>query len=561
MSGPRLPWRGGGRGMNSNPWGMGRFSAPPPGPRPPMMRGQEPNNWRSPNSRPIVRYDMGPFDMAPRGMRPGFYPNSGPRMMNMSGCRPPNPNNFQHGGHLQKSQDQNGFSNPGMNSHGQQPLGFNHTEKCNGNMPNRPNNNYRGSVQNGESFNDKRLSGNGPYKEHNSGQSGNFPTNKRFQGNWNQNKKPKKQKIDKRELPENNKFSCDICERGFKTEEKYKEHADGHVKCTYEDCSYVAAPKLVQLHVRMQHYSGLAKKIWSLESKEDIEKWRAERRKNFPTAENVAKKRALFAERKARGEVLETKQFGKMKGQNRNQNQQENRRNRRKRKGQRSEDNVEGDEKKAKLDAVEVKNSTEVKSETPETGTTTTSNVDPLSVLLTDSESDCDNGETSPVAKPVGSGADDETQSGLQGGLGMILASYGADTDQVADKNTEPDIKDGDMENTCDNKTSNKQSPNRNKKKGGNSRKGNVPNKHTKVEKKKWKNNKLFNNTKSSLLEKLLAKEIRHERNVILQCVYYIVKNNFFGAGKSTSSKDYQKDSCGRTTLKVGPAIDDEACM
>ena len=33
----------------------------------------------------------------------------------------------------------------------------------------------------------------------------------------------------------------------------------------------------------------------------------------------------------------------------------------------------------------------------------------------------------------------------------------------------------------------------------------------------------------------LLAKEIRQERNKILQCVHYIVKKNFFGVGKSIS--------------------------
>ena len=33
----------------------------------------------------------------------------------------------------------------------------------------------------------------------------------------------------------------------------------------------------------------------------------------------------------------------------------------------------------------------------------------------------------------------------------------------------------------------------------------------------------------------LLAKEIRQERNKILQCVHYIVKKNFFGVGKSSS--------------------------
>lgn len=32
----------------------------------------------------------------------------------------------------------------------------------------------------------------------------------------------------------------------------------------------------------------------------------------------------------------------------------------------------------------------------------------------------------------------------------------------------------------------------------------------------------------NSLLERLLAKEIRHERNTVLQCIRYIVRNNFF---------------------------------
>ena len=31
----------------------------------------------------------------------------------------------------------------------------------------------------------------------------------------------------------------------------------------------------------------------------------------------------------------------------------------------------------------------------------------------------------------------------------------------------------------------------------------------------------------------LLAAEIRHERNVILQCVNYIIKKDFFGVGEN----------------------------
>ena len=36
--------------------------------------------------------------------------------------------------------------------------------------------------------------------------------------------------MNKRDLPENNKFFCDICDRGYKDEDKFKEHNDGHEK-------------------------------------------------------------------------------------------------------------------------------------------------------------------------------------------------------------------------------------------------------------------------------------------------------------------------------------------
>jgi len=36
--------------------------------------------------------------------------------------------------------------------------------------------------------------------------------------------------VDKREVAENNAFYCDRCDRGFKTEDKYKEHTAQHEK-------------------------------------------------------------------------------------------------------------------------------------------------------------------------------------------------------------------------------------------------------------------------------------------------------------------------------------------
>ncbi|GFO11509.1 nuclear fragile x mental retardation-interacting protein 1-like [Plakobranchus ocellatus] len=136
---------------------------------------------------------------------------------------------------------------------------------------------------------------------------GNFANNNMPQGK-------KKKKVDKRDLPENNLYSCDTCDRGFKTQEKYQEHVAGHMKCPHKDCPFIAAPKLVHLHVAMQHRTGMARKVWNMESEEDIKKWREERKRKFPTAENIAKKKEEAAQRLARGEVLETKDFSAMRG-------------------------------------------------------------------------------------------------------------------------------------------------------------------------------------------------------------------------------------------------------
>ena len=71
--------------------------------------------------------------------------------------------------------------------------------------------------------------------------------NRAFNNNTNHAKKPK---IDKRDLPENNKFYCEVCDRGFKLEEKYNEHLDTHETCNVNGCKFTAAAKLVEIHYR-----------------------------------------------------------------------------------------------------------------------------------------------------------------------------------------------------------------------------------------------------------------------------------------------------------------------
>ncbi|XP_013401264.1 nuclear fragile X mental retardation-interacting protein 1 [Lingula anatina] len=343
-------------------------------------------------------------------------------------------------------------------------------------------------------------------------------------GNFRGGSHPKKIKVDKRDLPENNKFYCDACDRGFKTDDKFKEHVDGHQKCHYDGCSYIAAPKLVKLHIDLQHRTGMAKKIWSLESEEDIKKWKEERRKNFPTASNIAKKQAELQERRERGEVLETKQFGRMnrrgrgRGRGGHDRRHGHKRQWRQTPSQFQNDGIQAeDEKGAKHIRLEEPTSKreEVKVRDP--------TIDPLAYVLEDA-SDSD---SPPTEVPLHTGKTALPSTSLAGGLGSLAASYGDVSDSEEEEKKEDIKSDKKPSAIKNNGATNKGHPN-----------------HLRPRRKR-KREAFELPKKATLLEKLLANEIRHERNVILQCVRYVVRNNFFkerSSEKSSSETDKISD-------------------
>jgi len=136
--------------------------------------------------------------------------------------------------------------------------------------------------------------------------------------------------VDKRELPENNKFYCEACDRGFKCDDKFKEHLATHRVCGVDGCKYEAAEKLVAIHHRNLHATGLHKKLGNLELPDELNKYRDERKKNFPTKENADKKSEVEQDKIERRELLTTKDFRRDKRgfkKNRNKNRNHSRQN------------------------------------------------------------------------------------------------------------------------------------------------------------------------------------------------------------------------------------------
>ena len=78
---------------------------------------------------------------------------------------------------------------------------------------------------------------------------------------------------------QNDPFFCDRCDRSFRSQELLNVHISEHITCGIEGCSFVAHPKIVEMHVQMQHKTGLASMIMNLTTPEEIRKWREERKK------------------------------------------------------------------------------------------------------------------------------------------------------------------------------------------------------------------------------------------------------------------------------------------
>jgi nuclear fragile X mental retardation-interacting protein 1 len=97
---------------------------------------------------------------------------------------------------------------------------------------------------------------------------------------------------------------CETCDRGFRSLEQLDEHKLQHKVCGIDGCTFTGHPAVVKKHVEMQHSNGLFEQIKKLDTPEEISKWREERRKRYPTKSNIELRQQVQEEKMKRGEKI-----------------------------------------------------------------------------------------------------------------------------------------------------------------------------------------------------------------------------------------------------------------
>lgn len=348
-------------------------------------------------------------------------------------------------------------------------------------------------------------------------------------------------------------FSCDACQKEFASKETLTAHLGTHVQCSYDGCSFKASRKSLKLHWIQMHASG--KMRIKLDTPEEIAKWREERKRKYPTIANVEKKKEEESKRQASGQVLKTTNFRYRKGQRGGRTFHSGGLNHfNKRPCHRREQDLKNKTENRSQISEKVQDKGNEESQCQQTKVLQNGE-DPLSIVLADcdgAESDRES-ETIQVSSPNGSSpaftngtnlTTSETSvpgdNSMQlSALTSLCSAYASDSDECKEQGEINNNKetDEDLVEKPEIRMSSETLPSKEEKKHQSKRR----NRKFQRRKNKSKINakvdsKSHGVRKSTLLEKLLAPEIRHERNVVLQCLRHIVKKNFFGVEQTDPS-------------------------
>ncbi|XP_011497187.1 PREDICTED: nuclear fragile X mental retardation-interacting protein 1-like [Ceratosolen solmsi marchali] len=362
---------------------------------------------------------------------------------------------------------------------------------------------------------------------------------------------------------ESSNLYCEVCDRDFDSKELLQKHIEEHQTCNIDSCTFTAHPKIVEKHISMQHYTGLYHKMKNLSSEEDIKKWKAERKRLYPTSVNIQIKQATHLEKKKRGEVIEN-QSNRAHGTFKKENLRKNRK--RKRNKLFKNNNCQT-----------IEDGTVYRNLRAFTGTAILIYrfrmlmllFILIGVLATADENDCqptEFKETEALVECKIEISDEETQASEQSTkihvpskIFSLVADYGSnsDNDEPPDEVSTKLLKLEDNEIDELSQSQIVSSTVKENHKENVAQAVNLPtttnNRKTKVNKSIKRNNEkairtngqeISKNNKSNrlqkskhfeissgrltLLKKLLARSIQYERNVIFQCIKFIANNNFF---------------------------------
>ncbi len=122
-------------------------------------------------------------------------------------------------------------------------------------------------------------------------------------------------------------YWCDSCEKDFAQESQYRAHTATHVKCTVDGCAFEGSQRVVKEHVQMTHGAGRpgankGKKNGnstgeikiSLDTPEEIARWREARAKNWPSNANIQRKKEAEQQRQSRGQPASLPSSSRQRG-------------------------------------------------------------------------------------------------------------------------------------------------------------------------------------------------------------------------------------------------------